>query len=311
MRLLEQVIDILWKRLENCDLCPRKCHVNRLKGKIGFCKATKDLIVFTAFIHKGEEPPISGRRGSGTIFFSGCTLKCLYCQNYKFSHTLKGKKIVPKTLAKIMQNLKDNGAHNINLVTPTHFLPHITEALLYALKEGLNIPIVYNTSGYEETSVLEKLNGIVDIYLTDMKYYESITAQKYSSSLDYPFVNKKAIIQMYQQKRNDQSSHLIMERGLIIRHLILPGHIEEAKKIISWIKRNTPSAFLSIMAQYQPYFKASKYQPLDRKITTAEYRAIKNYIEEVNIERGWLQEFNSQHRLAGVYFKPSLLNQYL
>ena len=307
IKLLEKKADSLYQRLENCDLCPRNCQVNRLKGKKGYCGLDKDILVYTAFLHKGEEPVISGNKGSGTIFFSGCNLKCCYCQNYKFSHQMKGKQIKEPDLAKIMLKLQEKGAHNINLVTPTHLLPQILKSLLIAYQDGLKLPIVYNTSGYEKSDILENAGDITDIYLADIRYITGTLAKKYSQAQDYPEFNSSAIETMYKQKTIRINDEGLMQQGLIIRHLVLPGNIKESKKILSWIKQNTPDALLSLMFQYQPYFKAVDFPQINRRISQTEYEELKSFTEGLELD-GWIQDFKPQEDLAGIYFSPSIEN---
>ena len=278
--------------LENCDLCPRECGVNRLNNEKGYCGGGRDLVVYTAFLHQGEEPPISAGNGSGTIFFSGCSLRCVYCQNYKFSHSNQGKILTENGLAKLALKLQNQGAHNINLVTPTHFLPQILKGLELASSLGLKIPIVYNTSGYEKEEIISLLEGLVDIYLVDFKYIRPETAAKYSQASDYPKVCKSSIKEMYRQKKE-----------LIIRHLVLPGYIDESKEILTWIKEHTPEAKLSLMFQYQPYFKAKDFLKISRRVNKDEYEQIKSFLGSLDLG-GWQQELNCQEDLAGKYFLP-------
>jgi len=307
IEFLEKKQDSLWKRLEKCSLCPRKCNVNRLKGQRGICGTDKELIVYAAFIHRGEEPPISGENGSGTIFFSGCSLRCIYCQNHEFSHKISGYTITHQELADIMLKLQDKKAHNINLVTPTHFLPLITAALIRAFKKGLTIPVVYNTSGYEDIEMVRILEHIVDIYLTDIKYIMPDTAHKLSNAMDYPHINRQAIIEMHNQKKNSYFSKGIMEEGIIIRHLIIPNHIEESKQILLWLKKYTPLSYISIMSQYQPYHKAYTHSDIKRRLTENEYYTIKDFVDKIGIEKGWFQEFDTASELAGIHILPGLL----
>lgn len=301
IRWIEEKQDYFNKRLGKCDICPRNCGVNRLRGEKGYCGTAQDLVVYTAFLHRGEEPAISGERGSGTVFFSGCPLRCVYCQNYRFSHSGEGKVITPAELAAVMLKLQARGAHNLNLVTPTHFLPQILSALLIALEEGFNLPVVYNTSGYEQEEIIELIGGIVDIYLTDMKYIVSSLAERYSHAPDYPVFNQKVIKKMYQQKAVCWQGNLLQE-GVIIRHLVLPSHFEDTIRVISWIKENTPGAILSLMFQYQPFFKAKLYPPIARPVNAAEYDQIRRFLEEIELH-GWVQELAAAEDLSGVYFE--------
>lgn len=303
--LIRERSEILAKHLGRCDLCPCNCFVNRLKGERGYCQADKDIVVYTAFLHYGEEPPISGKNGSGTIFFSGCSLKCVFCQNYKFSHEITGRVITVEQLATIMMKLEERGAHNINLVTPTHFLPQILNALALAISKGLSIPIVYNSSGYENKEILSFLDNIVDIYLPDMKYFTATSAEKYSHHLNYGKFNRESIKAMYEQKGNDIFfANDLLQSGIIVRHLVLPNMLDETIQILSWIKENIPQAFISIMFQYQPYFHAVQYPEINRKIEISEYWRVKEYLEKCNLD-GWVQDLISCEDLSGKHFSPS------
>lgn len=304
IEVIQSKLTFLKDNLKQCALCPRRCGVNRLHGVKGYCEVSGELIVYTAFLHKGEEPPISGDRGGGTVFFSGCNLRCIYCQNYKFSHLLEGKVITEEICAKIILDLQERGAENINLVTPTHFLPQILESLLIAFKKGLRIPIVYNTSGYENKEIIELIGKIVDIYLVDMRYISSSLSTKYSAAPDYPFFNQESIKEMCEQKKNLWKGSLLRE-GVIIRHLVLPNHIQETKMILSWIKKNVPQALVSVMFQYHPYFKASSYPEINRRVNPVEYEHITEFLKELDLN-GWVQHLDTQEHLAGVHFKPSL-----
>jgi len=278
--------------------------VNRLKGEKGYCGTDKNILVYSAFLHQGEEPEISGQKGSGTIFFSGCNLKCVYCQNYKFSHAAIGKKVSPGDLSDIMLNLQKKGAHNINLVTPTHFIPQILNALSLAFKNGLSIPIVYNTSGYEKEEIIKYLEGIVDVYLTDLKYMQTSLAKQYSNAPKYPIFASRSLLEMNRQVKTSISENLL-KKGIIIRHLILPNHTKQSKDLLSWIKENTPKALVSVMFQYQPYFKANLYSKINRSINYQEYLEIKNFVEEIGLE-GWVQGYNPEEEMAGPYFETNI-----
>ncbi len=295
---------LLYQRLQKCSLCPRDCQANRLEGQTGYCGAGKDLVVYTAFLHHGEEPGISGEGGSGTIFFSACNLKCVYCQNHRFSHSLEGNRVTSEDLAGLMLRLQEKGAENINLVTPTHFLPQILEALSIAFRTGLRLPLVYNTSGYEKAETIEILDGIVDVYLADMRYITPSVAERYSNAPDYPSVNQKSLQRMHQQKQTTWKGELLKE-GTIVRHLVLPGHVDESIKVLTWINENIPRAIISLMFQYQPYFKAHLYPEIDRRVNEAEYNRTRDFLEGLDLE-GWVQELSPEGELAGVHFKPSL-----
>lgn len=302
INLLKAITPFFSKILKCCQLCPRLCNVDRTRNKKGYC-GENELKIFTFFLHKGEEPPISGERGSGTVFFSSCNLKCIYCQNYRFSHLKEGRVIEPEELSGIMLQLQKEGAHNINLVTPTHLLPQILKALSIAYKKGLSIPLVYNTSGYERPEIVKLLKGLVDIYLVDIKYFSSRTAQKYSSAKDYPYYNQRAILEMKSQieefKFNPSG---VMEKGLILRHLVLPTHILETFQILRWIKKNVSSALLSLMSQYRPYFKAIRSCRINTPLNPSEYQKCLNLARELRLN-GFFQE-EPDESFAGIYFSP-------
>lgn len=301
---MEQYHDRMQARLESCDLCPRQCHADRLHGETGYCGAGQDLTVYTAFMHRGEEPPISGQKGSGTVFFSGCSLKCIYCQNYRFSHSQFGTTITPEQLARIMMRLQEQGAENINLVTATHFLPQVCRATSRALSQGLTIPIVYNTSGYETEDTVGILGDMVDIYLADMKYISPSLAAKYSNAADYPLFNQRSLLLMYQQKEVKWEEERLIS-GLIIRHLVLPGHVEESLRILHWISRNLPQALVSLMFQYRPYAEASSYPEINRTVSQSEYYRLLREMDTLELE-GWSQDLSTEEALAGPSFRPSL-----
>ncbi len=300
---IKAILPALRSRLQACDICPRNCRVNRLKGEIGYCGEGNQLSVFTAFLHCGEEPAISGPGGSGTIFFSGCNLKCIYCQNYEFSQLKKGRNTTPEELSEIILGLQKDGADNINLVTPTHFLPQILEALSLTWEAGLEIPVVYNTSGYEKKEIIEQLDGIVDIYLTDLRYLNPDLAKKYSLAESYPQTAERSIKEMYRQYPDCEWQNNLLKKGVIIRQLVLPGYLEESKNIFNWIKENTPKALSSVLFQYRPYFKAKNFPEINRPINKLEYAEIKEFVEGLGIE-GWMQDYNPREDLAGVHFGP-------
>jgi putative pyruvate formate lyase activating enzyme len=306
IQALQAKLEAFYPRLRACDLCPRKCLVDRTKGKTGFCGVTDALKVYTAFCHRGEEPGISGSAGSGTIFFSGCNLKCVFCQNHKFSHTTQGRTIRAVDLARIMMNLQKKGSHNINLVTPTHYLPQIVEAVILALQQGLTLPIVYNTSGYELAAVIEQISELVDVYLPDMKYMAGDSALKFSCAQDYITHNKAALKEMHRQKSAfTQTPEGLVTEGLIVRHLVLPGHSAESLEVLTWIKRNLPGAAVSVMLQFQPYHKAKDYLELQRLVSAEEYERGKAHVEALGLE-GWVQELKPAEELAGVHFQDQL-----
>jgi putative pyruvate formate lyase activating enzyme len=279
-------------RLEKCDLCPNDCGVNRVDGQLGFCNAGATAKVASYNLHFGEEPAISGTRGSGTIFFSHCTMKCAYCQNWPISHKGNGIEYDAAGLANIMLELQHRGAHNINFVTPTHYMPQILEALLTAIDGGFNIPIVYNTSGYEVLPALKLLDGVVDIYLPDMRYARDDFAKKYSKAKNYSAYNRAAVKEMFRQAgllRMDENG--IAKRGLIIRHLVLPEGIAGTEETLKFIADElSPEVAISLMDQYFPTYKAASFPEINRKITATEYEATEATMERHGLYEGWVQE---------------------
>ena len=266
--------------------------INRISGEKGWCKCNNKIKIALASIHYYEEPCISGKNGSGTVFFSNCNLNCIYCQNYEISQLGKGKEITIEHLAQIFINQQAKGVNNINLVTPTMYAFQIKEALKIAKNNGLTIPVIYNTNGYESIETLKQLEGYIDIYLPDLKYYYDDLAKKYSKVDNYFKIATKAIQEMDRQVGkpifNEQG---IIQKGLIIRHLILPNHIQNTKHILKWVKENMPQeTYISVMAQYFPTFKAKQEKLLNRKITKKEYQEIENYLYTLDIENGYIQE---------------------
>ncbi len=276
---------------KNCTLCPRSCGVDRSVKK-GYCKVTYKLLVTRAALHMWEEPCISGNNGSGTIFFGGCNLGCMYCQNEKIRDGKTGKEISYKRLSEIFFELKAKGANNINLVTPTHFIPHIIKALDIAKKQNLNLPIVYNTGGYEKTETLKILDGYIDVYLPDFKYYNEKSAKEYSNAPDYTEYAKSAIAEMYRQVGKPVfNNDGIMTKGVIVRHLLLPTHIEESKKIIKYLYNTYENnIFISIMNQYTPMPQVENHRILNKRVTDGEYEELIDYALDIGIENGFIQE---------------------
>ena len=274
-----------------CNLCPRNCNVNRQIGETGYCMAPNELIIAKYYLHKWEEPIITGKNGSGTIFFSYCNLKCCFCQNYEISELHKGKKVTIEEFSNICLNLQEKGATNINLVTPTHFVHLIKEGLLLAKQKGLTIPIVYNTSAYENIETIKSLNGLIDIYLPDLKYYDDSLALKYSKCPNYFKYASLTIEEMVKQVGDvkiDESG--IMKKGVIVRHLILPNNIEDSKKIINYIyTKYQEKVILSIMNQYTPV-RSLKYQELNKKVTENEYDEVIDYAYDLGIRNAFIQE---------------------
>jgi len=278
--------------LKDCVLCPRECHVDRTSGKIGYCRTTDELVVARAALHMWEEPCITGKEGSGTVFFSGCALGCVYCQNRAISKGLAGKTITVERLAEIFLELQEKGANNINLVTPSHYVPHIIEALDISRQKGLIIPVVYNCSGYEKVETLKMLEGYIDIYLPDLKYMSDEPAIKYSNCRNYFAVAAAAIEEMVRQVKETRFDERgIMQKGVIVRHLTLPGYLEDSKRIIKYLYETYGNRiFISIMNQYTPITKNRVYPELNRKITEEEYEELVNFAIEIGVENGFIQE---------------------
>ncbi len=289
---IKERIEKAYALLENCVVCPRKCRVNRLRGEKGFCGVGKNPKVASYNLHYGEEPPISGTKGSGTIFFSGCNLRCIYCQNFPISQMRHGKEITAQELVDMMLYLQSQGAHNINLVTPTHFVPQILEALSFAWNEGLDLPLVYNTSGYEAEESLELMRGIIDVYLPDMRYSSNEIAKELSSAENYVQINRKAIKLMYQQVGNLVTNETgIARKGLIIRHLILPGGLAGSDQTFRFIKEEiSDDVWVSLMGQYFPSFKANTHVSINRKISPDEYESAIESFFKWGLKRGWMQD---------------------
>lgn len=280
------------KYLTKCKICPHECNINRNEGKIGRCKSKDKVKIALYSTHDFEEPCISGKKGSGTVFFSNCNLNCIFCQNYEISQEGKGKEIEIEELAEIFLKQQKRKVENINLVTPTSYVPQIIEAIKIAKNNGLNIPIVYNTNGYEKVETLRMLEGYIDIYLPDLKYYYNELAKKYSKIDNYFEIATKTLKEMQRQVGSsifDENG--IMKKGMIIRHLVLPNNIENSKKVLKWIKENMEDdTYVSIMAQYFPTYKAKGNNELNRKLTKTEWEEIEKYIEKLEIKNGYIQE---------------------
>lgn len=291
--------------LLNCNLCPRNCGVNRSKTT-GFCKAKDKLVIARAALHFYEEPCISGDKGSGTIFFSYCNLKCIFCQNYEISFNNIGKEISIEKFANICLKLQNDGALNINLVTPTHFIPLIKEGLILAKQNGLKIPIVYNSSAYENVEALKMLDGLIDIYLPDLKYYDDKIAIQYSKAFNYFDIATKAIAEMYRQVgKFTLNNNGIMTKGVIVRHLMLPKRIEDAKKIIEYLyKTYNDNIFISIMNQYTPIRKF-KEEELNLIVDDYDYYEVIDYAYDLGIRNAFVQDGETQKKS----FIPDFYNQ--
>lgn len=278
--------------LKKCEICPHKCKINRTQNQLGRCKSKDTVKVAVASIHNYEEPCISGKNGSGTVFFSNCNLSCDFCQNYEISQEGLGKEISIERLAEIFLEQQSKGVNNINLVSPTSYAIQIIEAIKIAKNKGLTIPIIYNTNGYENVETIKQLNGYIDIYLPDLKYAENELGIKYSKVKDYFPIATSAIKEMYNQVGSTEfDENGLIKKGLIIRHLILPNYTENSKKVLKWINDNMPKdIFVSVMAQYFPTYKAKEIKEINRKITKHEYKKIEDYLYSLNIENGYIQE---------------------
>jgi putative pyruvate formate lyase activating enzyme len=296
---LKERAEELWAIMEKCQLCPRRCGVNRLEGMSGFCGAPGATLVVSAFHpHFGEERPLVGSGGSGTIFLTHCNLRCVFCQNWQISQLGRGVESDIDELAEMMLWLQRNGCHNINLVTPTHYSAPILKALDIAAEAGLRLPIVYNTSGWERLEIVKLFDGIVDIYLPDFKYWDSEVSAKYSSGAEsYPEITRKAILEMHRQVGVAKpTKDGIMQRGLMIRHLVMPNDTSGSEEIMEWIAENLPKdTYVNIMAQYNPVHKAYDYPEISRRITREEYGKVVNRAQELGLTNldiqgyGWLQ----------------------
>ena len=279
--------------LSNCILCPRKCGADRTTGQTGYCGMPADLIVARAALHMWEEPCISGSTGSGTVFFGGCNLKCIFCQNHSIALGDCGKKISISRLAEIFLELQRKGAANINLVTPTHYIPQIRDALLLAKEQGVHLPIVYNTGSYETPEALQLLDGLVDIYLPDLKYYSTELSSKFSHACDYFEIATLSLTEMYRQVGTplfDETTGM-MKRGMIVRHLILPGQTKDSKKVLRYLHETYgDNIYISIMNQYTPLPHVANIPELNRRITVEEYDKVVNFALGIGIENAFIQE---------------------
>lgn len=280
------------KELEKCEICPHKCKVNRIENQVGRCKSKNLVKIGLVSTHNYEEPCISGENGSGTVFFSNCNLNCVFCQNYEISQEGVGKEITIEELADIFIKQQQNNVENINLVTPTSYVPQTIEAIKIARSKGLSIPIVYNTNGYENVETIKMLEGYVDIYLPDLKYFDNDLGRKYSKIDNYFEFATKAIKEMYKQiGKAEFDERGIMKKGMIIRHLILPGQIQNSKDVLKWINENMPKdVYISLMAQYFPTYKAKEIKELNRKITKEEYEEIEQFLYRLDLDNGFIQE---------------------
>lgn len=279
------------KILEKCAICPHNCGINRLNNQIGRCKSKDTVKVALYSTHNFEEPCISGKKGSGTVFFSNCNMNCVFCQNYEISQQGKGKEISIEELADIFIKQQEKDVENINLVTPTSYVPQIIEAIKIARKNGLNLPIVYNTNGYEKVETLKMLEGYVDIYLPDFKYSDNELGKRLSKVDNYFEIVTEALKEMYRQTGKAVfNGEGIMQKGMIIRHLVLPNHILNSRRVLKWINENMHDVYVSVMAQYFPTYKAKEIDDINRKLTKEEYEQIENYLYRLDLENGYIQE---------------------
>jgi len=272
--------------LSNCTLCPRRCGVDRLKGERGYCGGGALAAVASFGPHFGEESPLVGTRGSGTIFFAGCNLKCCFCQNYDISHGARGRETGPEDLAAIMLELERGGCHNINFVTPTHYIPQMLEATLIAARDGLSAPIVYNCGGYEDVDALKLLGGVVDIYMPDFKFWDAEPARAYLGAADYREVATRALAEMQSQVGDLIIEKGIAVRGLLIRHLVMPWGLANARRIFEHIARElSPRAFVNVMAQYRPCYKSGEFEEIAGRLSRREFEAALEAAHEAGLER--------------------------
>jgi len=289
---LLQRIRSAYRRLRSCDICPHDCGVNRIKGEKGVCRVGLLPKIASANVHTGEEPPISGEKGSGTVFLSGCSLKCRFCQNFPISQLGNGSELTTRELAARMVKLQKQGVHNINFVTPTHYLPQILAALYLAIPQGFSLPLVWNSSGYEKVDALQLLDGIVDIYLPDMKYSVDDSAVRLSSAPGYREINRSAVSEMLHQvghlRMNDDG---LAKKGLIVRHLVLPEGLAGSRDTLKWIAENLgQETHISLMKQFFPAHQAPETTGINRKISDDEYEQAVEWLEEFDLENGWVQE---------------------
>ena len=272
--------------LSACDLCPRRCGVDRIRGERGVCRAGHQALLASYGPHFGEEPPLVGQHGSGTIFLAGCNLKCSFCQNYEISHGAQGREVSVQDMASAMANLAEIGCHNINFVTPTHFAPQILEAILVAAGQGLGIPIVYNCGGYESVEMLRLLEGAVDIYMPDFKFWRESSARRYLGAPDYPESARAAIREMHRQVGDLVVRDGVAERGLLVRHLVMPGSLEETEQILRFLADEiSPMTFVNVMDQYRPCHRAGESPEIARRLTADEHKRALEIASMVGLAR--------------------------
>ncbi len=299
-------------QLTRCECCPRECKVDRLKGQVGVCRVGAGIQISHAGLHFGEEPPISGTKGSGAIFFAGCNLRCVFCQNYQISQEFRQghtRTLTIDELASEMLRLQDEGAHNINFVSPSHMIFQMADAIKAAKSKGLAIPVVYNTNGYDSVDALRQIRGLVDIYLPDIKYQDNGLGRQFSKVRDYAAVIPGVLREML-----DQVGHLEMDddgiavRGLLVRHLVLPGHLDDSRRCLRFLADLSPNIFVSIMSQYSPQYKACNYPEINRTLTETEYDEIMDYALDLGLENAFIQELGSQESCLPDFEKESPFN---
>lgn len=296
-KITKELIDEFYNLLSPCRICPRECKVDRLKREVGNCKAGLEVKISSYHQHFGEEPPLVGKHGSGTIFFTHCNLHCVYCQNYEISQLGMGRQVILEELARMMLRLQNLGCHNINFVTPTPWVPQIIKALIIAQEKGLNIPIVYNCGGYESVETLKLLEGIVDIYMPDIKYADNECAEKYSGVQEYWDVVRPALKEMHSQVGDLVVENGIAKKGLLIRHLVLPNNITGSKKCFEFISQElSKNTVVNPMAQYYPTFKADQSQEINRRITAQEYQQVLADLEKYGLDKGFKQTIDTIFR---------------
>lgn len=282
----------LYKLLADCTLCPRNCHVNRIAGEKGYCRESAGIMAARAALHMWEEPCISGEKGSGAVFFSGCSLQCVYCQNHDIAGAKRGRMVSGERLSEIFMELQEKGAANLNLVTAGHYVPQVVNALRLAREKGFCLPVIYNSSGYEKAGTLKLLEGYVDIYLPDFKYWEEEPARRYSNAPYYRGTAEAALAEMFRQTgecRFDEDGYI--QKGMIVRHLVLPGQVSDSKKIVRYLYETYgDQIYISIMNQYTPLEQVEDYPEIHRKITEAEYDEAVDYAVSIGVTNGFIQE---------------------
>ncbi|MCK5544079.1 MAG: radical SAM protein [Desulfobulbaceae bacterium] len=299
---LEKRIKSAYALLSNCELCPRRCKTDRLNDKRGICKTGLKAVVSSYTPHFGEESPLVGRNGSGTIFITHCNLLCLFCQNYDISHQGEGIEVTDEQLAAMMIDLQKQGCHNINFVTPTHVVPQILAALPHAVKNGLSVPIVYNSSGYDSVDTLRLLDGVVDIYMPDFKFWDPEKASCFAEAPDYPERAREALVEMHRQVGDlVLDERQIARHGLLVRHLVMPGGLTETKEIMRFLAREISlKTYVNVMAQYRPCGRASQYPPIDRPLSPEEFKKARQLAKEAGLTRLDEKDWAGLFRLLGI-----------